>query len=132
MGLALKLLLDTSTLIWITVEPGQVSSAARAELDSAGNELWVSAASAWEIATKHRLGRLEHAGPLVTGWSEQLERFSFDCLPVTDRHALRAGSYEIDHADPFDRMIAAQAELEQMTVVAIDRAFDLFPVRRLW
>ncbi|MGH9270041.1 MAG: type II toxin-antitoxin system VapC family toxin [Ilumatobacteraceae bacterium] len=132
MGLDLKLLLDTSTLIWITVEPDQGSRAARAELDSASNELWVSAASAWEIATKHRLGRLEHAGPLVTGWSEQLEQFSFECLPVTDRHALRAGGYDAAHADPFDRMIAAQAELEQMSVVASDRAFDLFPVTRLW
>ena len=56
----------------------------------------------------------------------------FGQIAITEAHALRAGSYELEHGDPFDRMIAAQAELESMTVVSSDRAFDLFPVRRLW
>ena len=53
-------------------------------------------------------------------------------LDITHRHALHAGAYDLDHADPFDRVIAAQAELEDMTLVASDRSFDLFPVTRLW
>ena len=132
MGPALKVLLDASTLLWITREPDRVSVPARAALDAADNDLWVSAASAWEIATKHRLGRLEQAAPLVDDWDGELARFQFRRLDITERHALRAGSYGVAHTDPFDRVIAAQAELEGMTVVSSDRAFDLFPVRRLW
>jgi PIN domain nuclease of toxin-antitoxin system len=131
-GPALNVLLDTSTLLWLTREPERVSSTARAVLDERDNVLWISAASAWEIATKHRLGRLLQAAPLVDDWEGQLARFQFRHLDITNRHALRAGSYEVEHGDPFDRMIAAQAELEEMTLVARDRAFDLFPVTRLW
>ena len=132
MGPALNLLLDTSTLLWITREPDRVSPTARRALDSATNDLWISSASAWEIATKHRLGRLDQAGPLVNDWHGELDRFQFQQLPIMHDHALRAGRYAMAHADPFDRMIAAQAELEGMTLVARDRAFDLFPVKRLW
>lgn len=132
MGAPLNLLLDTATLIWITTEPERVSPAARRELDDRVNVLWISAASAWEIATKHRLGRLPQASPLVADWSGHLGPFRFNELPVTSVHALRGGGYDIDHGDPFDRIIAAQAEVEGMTLVAKDRAFDLFPVRRLW
>ena len=85
-----------------------------------------------EIATKHRLGRLPQARPLVEDWDGELERGRFTSLDITHRHALRAGGYDIAHADPFDRIIAAQAELEELTVVAGDRSFDLFPVTRLW
>lgn len=92
----------------------------------------MSAASAWEIATKHRLGRLGHAGALVRAWTTELEQNRYLPLMITAAHALHAGGYEVDHGDPFDRIIAAQAELEGMTLVASDRAFDLFPVRRLW
>ena len=133
MGTALRLLLDTSTLLWITSRPG----AARrpppgARLDDEDSELWISAASAWEIATKHRLGRLPQAQPLVHDWDGHLDRFGFGQLDIAHRHALRAGGYDVAHTDPFDRMIAAQAELEELTVVASDRSFDLFPVTRLW
>ncbi len=92
----------------------------------------VSAASAWEISTKYRLGRLAQALQLVADWNGAMSRGRYTQLPIDDDHALRAGSYDVAHADPFDRIIAAQAELESMTVVSSDRAFDLFPVRRLW
>jgi PIN domain nuclease of toxin-antitoxin system len=131
-GPALNLLLDTSTLLWITREPSRVSAPARAGLDDPSNTLWVSTASAWEIATKHRLGRLPQGAPLVADWYGELDRFAFEHLPITAEHALRGGGYETAHGDPFDRIIAAQAELERMVLVASDRAFDLFPVRRLW
>lgn len=132
MGPALNLLLDSSTLIWLTSVPERLSASAQRAVADHDNVLFVSAASAWEIATKHRLGRLAHAGPLVEQMTIGLERVGYEPLVVTDRHALRAGSYDVAHADPFDRVIAAQAELEQMTIVASDRAFDLFPVSRLW
>jgi PIN domain nuclease of toxin-antitoxin system len=131
-GPALNLLLDTSTLLWITGEPSRVSARARAGLDDTANTLWVSAASAWEIATKHRAGRLPQGAPLLADWYGELDRFAFDHLPITPDHALRGGGYDVEHADPFDRIIAAQADVERMVLVASDRAFDLFPVRRLW
>lgn len=132
MGLALILLLDTATLIWATSSPDRLSSGARGALEDERNEIWVSAASAWEVSTKHRQGRLDQAGPLVRGWDAELDRMGFDQLPITSAHALRSGGYDIAHRDPFDRIIAAQADVEHMVLVASDLAFDLFGVTRLW
>ncbi len=132
MGAALRLLLDTSTVIWAASRPSLLTSRAQAALQRPDNDIIVSAASAWEIATKYRLGRLNQAAPLVADWRGELLGNDWGSLAITDRHALRAGQYDVDHADPFDRMIAAQAELEDLTLVASDQAFDLFPVRRLW
>jgi PIN domain nuclease of toxin-antitoxin system len=131
-GTALILLLDTATLIWATSEPRRLTSVARTALEDEGNEIWASAASAWEIATKHRSGRLPQGAPLVHQWDDMLDRIGYERLPITSQHALRGGGYEVEHGDPFDRVIAAQAELERMVLVASDRSFDLFPVRRLW
>jgi PIN domain nuclease of toxin-antitoxin system len=131
-GPPLILLLDTATLLWATSEPGRLTSAARAELEDERNQILVSAASAWELATKHRLGRLPQGEPLVRRWDAELDRMGYAQLAITPEHALRGGGYDVAHADPFDRIIAAQAELERMVLVASDGSFDLFPVRRLW
>jgi PIN domain nuclease of toxin-antitoxin system len=131
-GPPLILLLDTATLLWATSEPARLTSAARAELEDERNQILVSAASAWEIATKHRLGRLPQGEPLLRRWDGELDRMGYAQLAITPEHALRGGGYDVPHADPFDRIIAAQAELERMVLVASDRSFDLFPVRRLW
>ena len=132
MGVDLNLLIDTSTLIWATSSPLRLTEVARSSLGDPTNEIFVSAASAWEIATKHRLGRLPQAQPLVDDWNEQLAHGGFKPLDIIPRHALHAGAYDVAHADPFDRIIAAQADVEEMVLVASDRAFDLFPVTRLW
>ena len=132
MGSALRLLVDSSTLLWMTVDPALLSARARKALGDIDNQVFVSAASAWEIATKHRLGRLAHADRLLDAWNAGFPGQDYRMLAITDRHALRAGAYELAHADPFDRVIAAQADVEDLTLVASDRAFDLFPVTRLW
>lgn len=132
MGTHVTLLLDTAVLIWALGAPERLTVAARTALDDDSQELWVSAASAWEITTKHRLGRLERVRPLIDDWDGQLDRFGLAPLDISHRHALRAGAYDVAHADPFDRMIAAQAELEGMTLVSNDRAFRSFPVAMLW
>ena len=132
MGIALNLLVDSATLIWMSAVPALLSEPARAALEEQDNSIFVSAASAWEIATKHRLGRLDHGRPLLDAWAAGFAEAGYIQLAITDRHALRAGGYDVDHGDPFDRIIAAQAELEGMVLVASDRAFDLFPVQRLW
>ncbi|MFV0307382.1 MAG: type II toxin-antitoxin system VapC family toxin [Desertimonas sp.] len=116
MGSGVTLLLDTATLVWAMTAPDRMSAAALQALD-AEVTLLVSAASAWEITTKHRQGRLPAVGDLVNGWEQILDRFRFGRLAITERHALRAGGFPVDHADPFDRMIAAQAEIEDLGLV---------------
>jgi PIN domain nuclease of toxin-antitoxin system len=123
-------LLDTATLIWAMTSPDKLSPTARATLDD--DTLLVSAASAWEIATKLRLGRLPGVGELVARWDEHVERFGLTRLSIDHGHALRAGGYAVDHADPFDRLLAAQSELEDVAIVTRDPAFDRFPVHRVW
>lgn len=78
----------------------------------------------------HRPAR--RVGELVANWERELERFGLGHLDIRHHHAVRAGSIDVAHNDPFDRIIAAQAELDDMTLLTSDRAFDLFPVRRLW
>lgn len=132
MGSALNLLLDTSVVIWATATPDRLTADVRSALSEPRNRVFVSAASAWEIGTKFRSGRIDQAAGLVNDWLMRLDAMGYVQLDITATHGLRGGGYEVDHADPFDRMIAAQAELEGMTLVASDRAFDLFPVKRLW
>lgn len=92
----------------------------------------VSAASAWEIATKHRLGKLPDAAVLLDGWDDALTQLRADPLPITHADARRAGRYDVAHRDPFDRLLAAQAEHSGARLVTADAAFAMFPVTGLW
>ena len=92
----------------------------------------VSAASAWEIATKHRLGKLAAPGPLLDSLLDYLADQDFVELAITIRHAQRAGTLPGDHRDPFDRMLIAQAQLEGLAVASSDEVFDRYGIRRLW
>jgi len=125
-------LLDTHALLWWLAEPERLSPAVHATLADPAQGVFVSAASAWEIATKHRLGRLPTAEVLLQdGWS-LMERQGFQPLPVNWSHGLRAGSYPMPHRDPFDRLLAAQAELEQLILITLDPALASFPCQTLW
>jgi PIN domain nuclease of toxin-antitoxin system len=128
----MKLLLDTHVLLWAVLEPAKLSPSLRDHLEDSRHDLWVSAASAWEIATKHRLGRLPTAEVLLQeGWP-LMETQGFQPLPVSWSHGLRAGSYGMPHRDPFDRLLAAQAELEQLILITLDPALAPFPCQTLW
>jgi PIN domain nuclease of toxin-antitoxin system len=127
-----KLLLDTHALIWWWLDDAQLSAAAREAIADPGNEVWVSAASAWEIATKQRLGKLGDLAEASTRFVELVAADGFRHLPIQTLHALRAGSHQALHRDPFDRMLAAQAELERAVLVSRDEAFAGFGVRVLW
>ena len=125
-------LLDTHALLWWLAEPERLSPVVHATLADPDQPVFISAASAWEIATKHRLGRLPTAEVLLEeGWS-LMERQGFQPLPVSWSHGLRAGSYPMPHRDPFDRLLAAQAELEQLILITLDPAFAPFPCQILW
>lgn len=128
-----RALLDTHVLLWTLTEPSRLSPAARKVIAAGNTELLVSAATGWEIATKHRLGKLPQADPLVFGYNEYLDRLGASEVPVTSRHALTAGTLTWANRDPFDRMLAAQSVLESLPLVSADEAFDeCAGVRRLW
>jgi len=127
-----RLLLDTDALLfwWSAPErlPGRVVSLLR----DPGNECLVSAASGWEIATKHRIGKFPEGGRIVEQWEERMAEDGFRELPVTTRHALKAGAILGEHRDPFDRMLAAQGVLESVPVVSADTAVADLGAERLW
>jgi PIN domain nuclease of toxin-antitoxin system len=128
-----NLLLDTHALLWALTEPKRLGRRARRALSDRDTQLWVSAASAWEVATKHRLGKLPGAQAVTASWFEHLGRLKAKELPITGRHALFAGSLDWDHRDPFDRMLAAQSLTETMTLVTKDPDFSSAPgVDVLW
>jgi len=128
----LKVLLDTHALLWLLLEPAKLSRRVRTLVSDTKTEVLVSSATAWEIATKHRLGKLEHAENVVRGHAEHLQRALATELPISSAHALLAGSFKNAHKDPFDRLIAAQSVLEAVTLVSSDAAFQDFPVTLIW
>lgn len=128
----MKYLLDTHVLLWWWVDDPLLSPTARACIQDEANTILVSAASAWEIATKHRLGKLPLAGEAVTRFNELVELDAFQHLPVSYLHALRAGGLAAEHRDPFDRMLAAQCELEAVPLITCDGAFSAFRVQTVW
>lgn len=92
----------------------------------------VSAASGWEIATKVRLGKLPAANELLEDLPEVLAVQGFQLLLITLLHGMHAGGYKLEHRDPFDRLLAAQAELSGLTLMSLDPALQAFPCRLLW
>lgn len=128
----MRLLIDTHVLAWWYTEKARLSAPVAAALLDPGNIVHVSSVSAWEMATKVRLGKWPGMGPLVAGYTSLLDADGFQRLPVTESHALRAGSYGGPHSDPFDRMLAAQCEIESLTLVTRDPAFRAFPCPTLW
>jgi PIN domain nuclease of toxin-antitoxin system len=128
----MRLLLDTHALLWWFTDDGRLSATAREAIADEKNEVFVSAVSAWEIATKQRLGKLEGVPAAAERFSELVAADGFLHLPVSYLHALRAGGYRQDHRDPFDRMLAAQSELESLRLVTRDPAFEAFGSKTLW
>lgn len=128
----MRVLVDTHTLIWAGLEPSRLGKRARVILDEKSNEVFVSAATAWAIATKVRLGKLSGAEGLERDFLDSVEGAGYTFLPITAAHALRAGRMTGDHRDPFDRMIAAQAIAEDIPVLSRDKRLDSFGITRIW
>ncbi len=118
------LLLDTHAFVWAVGEPGRLGPGGRDLLEDPANVVLVSAASAWELSTKYRLGKLPEAEPLITQYAWIVASLGAEELPVLAIHALRAGGLPWSHRDPFDRMLAAQAMLEGAVLVTKDDAFS--------
>lgn len=130
--MAVRVLLDTHALIWWMTTDSHLSQSARVLIEEKNNTSLVSAVSAWEIATKVRLGRLPAAAGLVENFASDLAQQRIDILAVTAEHGIRAGLLPGPHQDPFDRMLIAQALSENVPIVSNDRALDGYGVRRLW
>jgi PIN domain nuclease of toxin-antitoxin system len=127
-----KILLDTCTLIWATLSPSSLSREAGDTIAGESNVILVSAASAWEIATKVRLGKLPGAEKLERDYLDVMEVAGYSLLAIDTESALRAGRLVADHKDPFDRMIAAQALALDIAVLSPDPLLDQFGIRRIW
>jgi PIN domain nuclease of toxin-antitoxin system len=125
------LLLDTQTLLWWRDGNRRLGARARAAIEQGAAAVLVSAASGWEIAIKSRSGRLRLREAVDTWMAAALETSGFGVLPVTMRHALAVAGLPDYHADPFDRLLIVQAQLEHLTIVTSDSAFDDYDVRIL-
>lgn len=120
-------LLDTHALLWALTDPSRLGPEARRIIAARSSALVVSAATAWELGTKQRLGKLPQADALVGGYTRHLDRLGAARLPITEEHALLAGRLEWTHRDPFDRVLAAQAMIESLTLVTGDAALTDLP-----
>jgi PIN domain nuclease of toxin-antitoxin system len=127
-----RVLLDTHALLWWLAGDAQLSDAARATSADEGNEIFVSAASAWEVTTKHRIGKLPGAGPLAVDFAREVRAQGFRPLAITLEHGQVAGSLTGEHRDPFDRMLIAQAREEKMALVSNEAVFATFGVTCIW
>ena len=125
-------LIDTHVLLWWLFDDPKLSRVAFELIRNPDNAIVVSSASGWEIATKHRLGKLPHATEAVEKLPELLQISRMDILPVSLEHALRAGSLPGPHRDPFDRMLIAQGQLEKLTIITSDPAFENYEVPLIW
>lgn len=125
-------LLDTHALLWWLFDDPKLSETVRGLLADPAHIVFVSSASAWEISTKYRLGKLDAAASLVQDISGFVAQAGFTELPVGIDHAQRAGMWPQAHRDPFDRMLAAQATLEGLTLITCDQALRQFGVDAIW
>jgi PIN domain nuclease of toxin-antitoxin system len=127
-----RLLLDTHTLLWWLTDDASLSVAARRLIARSSNTVLVSAASAWEIGTKVRLGKLSGAEELVADFAGCLARERFEQLPISADHGIRSGLLPGPHKDPFDRMLVAQSQAGDIPLVSADTIFDAYGIRRFW
>jgi PIN domain nuclease of toxin-antitoxin system len=126
-----KLLVGTHALFWWLAGHERLPAVAREATASRDNVVYVSAASAWEVAPKHRLGKLPGPGPLAVDFSAEVLAQGFAPLEITLAHGQDAGSLPGPHRDPFARMLVAQARTERMALVSNEAAFDAYGVLRV-
>jgi PIN domain nuclease of toxin-antitoxin system len=124
-------LLDTHALLWWWEMPEQLSAAARRIIESQSNAILISAAVAWEVAIKTKTGRIDFVSYLAS-WSDLVAADGFSELPILSEHGIRAGLLPLHHRDPFDRILAAQAQACASPIVSVDGIFDAYGVPRIW
>ena len=128
----MRVLLDTHAFLWWIADSGRLSLAARQVIADETNDIVVSAASAWEITTKYRIGKLPGAEAVALDVAGVISAQGFGHLPISVVDAERAGRLPGPHRDPFDRMLAAQAQARDLALVSADTALDTYGIRRIW
>ena len=128
----MTLLLDTHALLWWWSQPSRLSPRVLTLIKDPATTVVVSAASAREIAIKHRSGKLLAGGRILQEWDEWIQVDAFAELSMSSHHARQAGSIPSDHRDPFDRMIAAQGIIHGWPVVSVDSSFGDLGAERMW
>ncbi|MDE2762282.1 MAG: type II toxin-antitoxin system VapC family toxin [Gemmatimonadota bacterium] len=128
----MRILIDTHAFLWWLAGNRRLSEAARGVIDDPGNSVLVSAASAWEITTKHRLGKLPGAEVVAGEVMAAIEDHGFEPLAITVAHAERAGRLPGPHREPFDRMLIAQSLAHDLPLLSNESLFDQYGVRRIW
>lgn len=125
-------LLDSHVLLWWWFDPDRLSTAVRELVIDPSTPVLVSAASVWELSLKHHQGKLPELSGVITDLPGLLQADGFEALPISLAHGLRAGGYSQPHRDPFDRMLAAQAELDRLVLLTADPQLASFPCQTLW
>lgn len=125
----MSLLLDTQIFLWIFLHPGKIGSKLWAILRDSQNDLYLSAASAWEIAIKVRIGKMKLPSNPALYVPRRARESNILSLPITEEHALAVAELPLEHADPFDRILVAQAQLESLTLVTSDPVFQRYKVK---
>lgn len=128
----MRVLADTHAILWWACDDPKLSRKARSTLSALTTEVLVSAASAWELATKVRLGKLPGAQNFAAEFTRRIAQLGFQELAIGVEHGQRAGSLHGIHKDPFDRMLIAQALALDIPVVSCDQIFDEYHVHRIW
>nr|VFK26973.1 MAG: PIN domain nuclease, a component of toxin-antitoxin system (PIN domain) [Candidatus Kentron sp. MB]VFK31233.1 MAG: PIN domain nuclease, a component of toxin-antitoxin system (PIN domain) [Candidatus Kentron sp. MB]VFK75407.1 MAG: PIN domain nuclease, a component of toxin-antitoxin system (PIN domain) [Candidatus Kentron sp. MB] len=128
----MTLLLDTHALLWSFLDDPKLSPTARQAITSMGRKVLVSPASLWEVAIKISVGKYRIPQPFEDFMKKQLVGHNFDLLPISISHMARVITLPFHHRDPFDRLIIAQALVEEIPVVSVDLLFDGYGVERVW
>ncbi len=128
----MNIVFDTHALVWWWQEPDRIPATARDAINDEANDLFVSAVSLWEITNKHRIGKWPEAAAVLDRFDDSLVQSGFIGLPIGLDHARLAGSLPGEHKDPFDRMLAAQCRVENMSIVTADPQMRQFGLSILW
>ena len=128
----MRILLDTQCWLWMHAHPERFNPEALAAVQGERNQLFLSAASAWEIAVKYTLGKLPLPVPPQEYVPSRLQRADTQALPVTHDHALRVATLPFHHRDPFDRLLIAQCQIERLALLTADRQFEPYDLETVW
>lgn len=128
----MKFLLDTHTFLWWTLDDPQLSARARDAIGNGENEIYLSAASAWEIAIKAAKGRLILPDEPSAYLTSRMNLYRFHPMPIQVNHALRVFDLPAHHHDPFDRLLVAQSQLEELPLLTADPEIQKYPVEVIW
>jgi len=128
----MKLLLDTHSFLWMSLEESKLSETARETIADLENDLLLSPASYWEIGIKISIGKYQLSEPLDVFVGREVERNDLLILPIEPRHAAEVTRLPFHHRDPFDRMLVAQAIVEKVPIISADAQLDAYGIERIW